>query len=268
MGFTIPNATTATVIDQSEPDSGDFVALGDRKTGVVSGCAVTAQSVNSTSVDVAAGEVLTNGAYKTIGSVSVDLGVGTSGSARFDLVVVNSAGTVTNRDGTSYGGSNPSFPPLQDGDVFLAAVYRAAGTGDVISSTRIIDKRVSTPSNVVRTGAGAPSNSLGNVGDIYVNTSISSNTGQSQVYIKSAASLWEPLAEYVGMGDTTGAGTLVLRGTNGNFSAGTITANLTGTATNVPWTGVTGRPTVGNVVIGTSASPTYTGTSGDIYIQV
>lgn len=42
------------------------------------------------------------------------------------------------------------------------------------------------------------------------------------------------------------ASTLVARDGSGNFSAGTITANLTGTATNasaVPWTGVTSTPT-------------------------
>lgn len=235
MGYTIPNATNASVIDQSEPDSGDFVALGNRKTGVISGCAVTAKTVNSTFVDIAAGEVISNGVYYTIGSTSLDLGSGTAGSARFDLVVVNSSGSVVNRDGSATAGSNPTFPTLTDGDVFLAAVYRAAGTSDVISSTRIIDKRITTPSNVVRSGTGAPDISLGNVGDIYVNTAISSSTGQSQVYLKSASNLWENLAEYYPM-STSGTSNVVLRDGSGNFSAGTITATtfsgaLSGNAT-------------------------------------
>jgi hypothetical protein len=37
--------------------------------------------------------------------------------------------------------------------------------------------------------------------------------------------------------------TIVSRDAGGNFSAGTITANLTGTATNAPWSGITGTPT-------------------------
>lgn len=268
MGFTIPNAPDASVIDQSEPDSGDFVALGNRKTGVISGCAVTAQSSPDQTVQIASGEVITNGVYRTINAVnSLAMGQGTAGSARFDLVVVNSSGSVVKRDGSATAGVNPTFPTLQEGDVLLAAVYRAAGTSDVISNTRITDKRVFTPSNVVRTGSGAPAGSLGNIGDIYVNTSVSSSTGQSQVYLKTDTNLWENLAEYVAVATANTANAIVQRDASGNFSAGTITANLTGTASAVPWTGVTGRPTVGNVTVGTSATPPA-GSAGDVYIQV
>jgi hypothetical protein len=273
MGFQIPNAPLASVIDQSEPDSGDFQALGDRKTGVISGCLVAANSTPDQTVTVANGEVISNGVFRTLvaGSgttTSLSLGQGTAGAARFDIVVINSTGTLTARTGTA--GSNPTFPTLEDGDVFLAAVYRASGTSDIISSTRIIDKRVITPSSMVRSGAltapNPPSSTLGNVGDIFVNTSVSSSTGQSQVYLKTTSSLWENLAEYVAMG-TSGTSNLVLRDSSGNFSAGTITANLTGTATAAPWTGITGRPTVGNVTVGTSPTPAG-GAAGDIYIQV
>lgn len=268
MGFTIPNAPNASVIDQSEPDSNDFVALGHRKTGVVSGCAVTAQTSPNQTVVVAAGEVISNGVYYTVGETTLAMSEGTASSARFDIVVVNSSGTVVKRDGSATAGVNPTFPALQDGDVFLAAVYRASGTADVISSTRITDKRVTTPSNTVRTGSGAPSNSLGNIGDIYVNTSLSSSVGQSQVYLKTGASLWENLSEYTTPVATTNtANSIVQRDASGNFSAGTITANLTGTASNVPWSGITGKPTVGNVTVGTSATPPA-GVAGDIYIQV
>lgn len=270
MGFQIPNAPLASVIDQSEPDSGDFQALGDRKTGVISGCLVAANSTPDQTVTVTNGEVISNGVFRTLvagsgSTTSLSLGQGTAGSARFDIVVINSAGVLTARTGTA--GSNPTFPTLEDGDVFLAAVYRASGTSDIITSTRIIDKRVITPSNAVRTGTGAPGSSLGTVGDIYINTSVSSSTGQSQVYIKTTSSLWENLAEYVAVSTTNTANNIVQRDGSGNFSAGTITANLTGTATAAPWTGITGRPTVGNVTVGTSATPSG-GSAGDIYIQV
>lgn len=194
MGFTIPNAPDASVTDQSEPDSGDFVALGDRKTGVISGCAVSAQGTADQTVQVAAGEVVSNGSYFTVSSnASLSLGQGSSSGVRFDIVVVDSSGALTVRTGTA--GSNPTFPALVSGDVFLASVYRTSGTASTISSTQIIDKRVITPSNTARVVASAPS-SGGNVGDVYVNSTASNITGQSQVWVKTGASLWENVAEF------------------------------------------------------------------------
>lgn len=194
MGYIIPNASSplASVLDQSEPDSGDFVALGDRKTGVVSGCAVTAQASPTAYVDVASGEVISNGFYYSVSSGSIDLTAGTAGSARFDIVVIDSSGTLTKRLGTA--GVNPTFADLQSGDVFLAAVYRAAGTSDTVTSSRIIDKRIFVPSNTARSGAVAPSG--GSVGDTYINTSVSSISGQSQYYVKTTSGAWENLAEF------------------------------------------------------------------------
>jgi len=227
MGFTIPNAPDASVIDQSEPDSGDFKALGDRKTGVVSGCAVSANTVNDQNVVVTDGEVISNGVFYTLtgsgGSTQLSLGLGTAGSARFDVVVINSSGALVARTGTA--GSNPTFPMLSDGDVFLAAVYRASGTTDVISNTRIIDKRVLTASSIVRSGSGAPSGTLGAVGDVYVNTAVSSSNGQSQFYVKTTSSSWENLAEYYPLATANTANTIVQRDSSGNFSAGTVTAS-------------------------------------------
>lgn len=266
MGYKIPNAPDASIIDQSEPDSGDFTALGDRTTGVISGCAVSSNSDQT--VTVAAGEVLSAGVYFPVVSTTLTMGLGTAGAARFDLVVISSTGVVTKRDGAATAGTNPTFPTLSDGDVFLAAVYRASGTTDIISSTRIIDKRISTLSNSVRSGSGTPSGTLGKIGDLYVNTALSSNSGQSQLWIKNTVSTWENIAEYT-VPETTlnTASTLVRRDASGNFAAGTITANLTGTASAAPWTGITGRPSVGNVTVGTSATPP-TGAAGDVYIQV
>lgn len=235
MGYTIPNAPDASVTDQSEPDSVDFVTLGNRSSGVVSGCAVTASSVADQNVVVASGEVLSNGTYFTVTGTTLALGQGSSTGPRFDLVVVTSSGTVFKREGTP--GSNPTFPALTAGDVLLAAVYRASGTSDVVTSTRIIDKSITQPSNTKRTGAGTPDNSLGAIGDIYINTAVSSNSGQSQVWLKTAAALWENLAEYtVPETALNTANTLVRRDGSGNFAATTITAstviaNVTGNLT-------------------------------------
>jgi len=194
MGFIIPNATTAPVIDQSEPDSGDFVALGDRKTGVVSGCLVEAQTSPDQTVKVASGEIISNGSYYTVSSnASLSLGQGSSSGPRFDLVVISSSGALTVREGTA--NSNPVFPTLTSGDVFLAAIYRTSGTASTVSSTQIIDKRVITPSNTARVVSSDPSTGV-NIGDIYVNSTASSVSGQSQVWVKTGASLWENVAEF------------------------------------------------------------------------
>lgn len=194
MGFYIPNAPDASVIDQSEPDSVDFTSLGDRKTGVVSGCVVTAQASPDQTVAVTAGEVIIDGTYYSVSAnLSLSVGSGSSTGPRFDLVVANSSGLAI-RTGTA--SANPVFPSLTSGDVVLAAIYRTSGTSSTIASSQVIDKRVVTPSNHARQGAGTPSNSLGSIGDLYVNTTTSTITGQSQLWVKTGASAWENVAEH------------------------------------------------------------------------
>lgn len=194
MGFTIPNAAAATIIDQSEPDSVDFQALGNRKTGVISGCAVTVSST-SQAVAVAAGEIFTDGVYKTVSATDpVSVGSGNASSPRFDLIVVAADGTPACRAGSA--GANPTFPSLTAGDVLLAAVYRGSGTGDAIDSTRLIDKRVFIMrSSTVYTGSGSPSGATGNVGDVYINTTAYTNSNQTQAWIKTGATTWENVAK-------------------------------------------------------------------------
>jgi hypothetical protein len=195
MGFYIPNAPDASALDQSEPDSVDFEALGNRKSGVISGCEVSAQSTANQTVQVTAGEVLTEGVYRTVSSsASLSVGLGSSAGPRFDLVVVTSAGALAVRTGTA--SANPTFPVLSSGDVLLAAVYRTSGTASTVGATQIIDKRIIMMSNDSRTGAGDPSGATGNIGDFYVNTTVTTLSGRSQLWVKTGASTWENLAEY------------------------------------------------------------------------
>jgi len=194
MGFYIPNAPDASVIDQSEPDSVDFTALGDRKTGIISGCVVTAQGTPDQTVSVTAGEIVTDGVYKSVSAnLTLSVGIGSSAGPRFDLVVVDSSGSLAVRTGTA--NSNPVFPVITVGDVILAAVYRTSGTSSTVASSQVIDKRIITPSNLMRTTSTAPSTG-GNVGDLYVNTTTSTITGQSQIWVKTGASSYENLAEH------------------------------------------------------------------------
>jgi hypothetical protein len=195
MGFYIPNAPDASVIDQSEPDSVDFAALGNRKSGVISGCEITAQVSPNQTVQVSAGEILTEGVYKTVSSSSnLSVGLGSSAGPRFDLVVATSTGALAVREGTA--GANPTFPTLSSGDVLLAAVYRTSGTASTVSGTQITDKRIFMMSNDARTGAGEPSGSVGSIGDFYINTTVTTLSGRSQLWVKTGASTWENLAEY------------------------------------------------------------------------
>ena len=275
-GFTIPNYSLAVsngAGDQAEPDSVDFQILGNNACALLydpalttGGGAVTGNA-SANSVTVSAYKVLSNGVpYSKTSSSTVSLDEG-GANPRFDLIVIpsNAVTTPTVRKGTE-DSTNPVFPALTDGDVVLAAIYRPAGTTTGYPAPAyVIDKRQFVPSNTVWQQTAAPISTDGVNGDLWIDTSATA-TGQSMLWIKRNGS-WENLAEYVALATANTPSTLVQRDASGNFSAGTITANLTGTATNVPWTGVTGRPTVGNVTVGTSSTPP-TGSAGDIYIQV
>lgn len=276
MGFTIPNYETAVaavngVGDQAEPDSVDFQVLGDNTCAVVYDASLTTNgqvTVSGTSytISVAPFKVISLGTYLTKGtSTSLTL---TSGGTnpRYDLVVVPTSGTPVIRVGTE-SATNPVFPALTAGDVLLASIYRPSGGAGSSEATagRITDKRTFILSNTTWLKTASPSASDGINGDLWIDTTATAN-GQSMLWIKRSGS-WENLAEYVPIATTNTVSTLVQRDASGNFSAGTITANLTGTATAVPWTGVTGKPTVGNVTVGTSATPP-SGSAGDVYIQV
>ena len=257
MGFYIPNAPDASVVDQAEPDSVDFVALGNRKSGVISGCEVTAQVSPNQTVQVTAGEILTEGVYKTVSSSSsLSVGLGSSAGPRFDLVVATSTGALAVREGTA--GANPTFPTLSSGDVLLAAVYRTSGTASTVSGTQITDKRIFMMSNDARTGAGEPSGSVGSIGDFYVNTTVTTITGRSQLWVKTGASTWENLAEYYA-----------------------ITPRSNGTSTDSPSVGDINNTieysTACNISIPTSSNANFpvgavitivkTGASGDVVVQ-
>ena len=68
MAFTIPNHADANSPFQAEPDSVDFdiLAAGYSGSGVISGCAVTAQGTPNMTVAVAAGIVSVAGARASV----------------------------------------------------------------------------------------------------------------------------------------------------------------------------------------------------------
>lgn len=146
-GFTIPNApdTDKSGLDQSEPDRLDFEILGNRRRGIVSGCAVTASS--GATVSVSSGTAYLDDAYYSVASSSsLTLTAAPTSGNRFDLVVARLATgtvTVTYITGTA-STTNPTFPTITTDDVVLAAIYRR--TNQSIVANDIIDKRTFVPS--------------------------------------------------------------------------------------------------------------------------
>ena len=155
MAFTILNKGSGLHDNQSEIDKVDIDILvaGLAGDGVVSGCAVTAQGVPDMTVAVAAGTVRIGGIEVTVTGGNVTIGAADATNPRFDLVVVNNAGTKSVVAGTAAaegGTPGPVFPAIPANSDVLAAVYVPAAD-TAIGSTQITDKRV-----VVRgEGAGA-----------------------------------------------------------------------------------------------------------------
>lgn len=147
--FTIPNQADAGHSSQSEIDKVDIdilvAALGGQ--GVVSGGAVTAQGSPDQTVAVAAGVARINGALVTVASGNVNMSAADVTNPRFDLVVVNDAGTKSAVDGVA--AASPIFPAIPANSVVLAAVRRAAND-NAIATAEIIDKRCGVANVIVQ----------------------------------------------------------------------------------------------------------------------
>lgn len=147
MAFTIPNlADVGEDAEQAEIDSKDIDILvqGINKTGVVSGCGVTAQGVPDMTVAVAAGEIayIDTAATVTGGNATIEAADGTN--ARFDLIMVTNAGALVNPtagNGKGTAAAEPVFPTIPANRVVLAVVLIPA-LDAAIGAGQIVDKRV------------------------------------------------------------------------------------------------------------------------------
>ena len=239
MGFTVPNATDYSAnliasLDQAEPDALDFEVLGHRSDAVISGgdiVSVTTAAGNNPAaylnVQLSTVEVRINGDYGTITGSTVIIPLApTTTDARFDLICAyNNGGTfqfavVT---GTT-SATNPVFPNLPSSQIPLYAVYVKNTFNQTYTTELLVDKRVISPSSSARKGSGVPSGSSGVVGDTFVTSTTTSNTGQSQVYVKTGATTWTNLAQYVQTLSTNTANSIVYRDASGDFAAGAVTA--------------------------------------------
>lgn len=146
MANNIPNSATAGVNAasfevQARPDQGDsdVWASGWQRTGVLSGCAVTAHG-GTMSVDVSAGLNLVVGNALAITAVSaLTIGTADATNARTDLVCVNDSGVVSVTAGAA--AVQPYWPSVPANSSVLATIYVPA-TVTAITSGMIRDKRV------------------------------------------------------------------------------------------------------------------------------
>jgi hypothetical protein len=146
MSFTIPNYANATTYpEQSRPDSLDFsfLASGTAGVGVISGCAVDAQSTPDMTLAVGAGMVRTGaGVQITVSAGNVTVTTAHASLARWDLVVVSSAGAKSVVAGTA--NSTPQLP--DPGTAVAICAILVPPTVTAITNTMLVDKRVTQAS--------------------------------------------------------------------------------------------------------------------------
>ncbi len=146
MPLQIPNTPDATFPAQAGVDSRDIdiIVAGHDRTGVVAGCAVTAQGSPDMTVAVAAGVVRVTGRQVAVTAGNVTATTAHATNPRHDLVVVNAAGTKSVVAGTAAAitsTAEPTFPTIPADSVVLAAVYVPAAV-TAINTNQIIDKRI------------------------------------------------------------------------------------------------------------------------------
>lgn len=139
--FNIPNAADAEDVSQAQPDSRDFhdiIAQAFAGTGVVTGCAVTAQGAPNMTVAVAAGSVSVAGVITAVTGGNVTIIAADATNPRFDLICVDNTGAKSSISG--FAAAAPVFPDPA-GKVVLASVRVPAGAAS-INSSKIVDKRL------------------------------------------------------------------------------------------------------------------------------
>jgi hypothetical protein len=140
MPFTIPGASGA-YLSQRAPGKTDFdiLAAGYARTGVRTGCAVTAQATPNMTTAVAGGTIEVAGAVVLVTGGNVTHVAADATNPRRDLVVVNGSGVKSVVAGVA--AVAPVLPALPAASVALAAVEVPA-TATAVTAPMITDKRV------------------------------------------------------------------------------------------------------------------------------
>ena len=209
MALIVPNATATgssnkySNINQAEPDSVDFEALGNTLNYIRSGGGITVSG--GTLVSVAAGVAIINGVPYSFSAGSFSPPV--AAQTRFDLIVVRLAGstaTLTLVSGAE-NDTNPTLPqstntlasgtsPLVGSnyypstDALIATVYRIpSGT---LTDANIVDKRIINSAPVTYASASVPTS---NAKDVIGDTVISGGV----TYVKTTSGAWSALSTTV-----------------------------------------------------------------------
>jgi len=204
MALIVPNATATgssnkySSINQAEPDSVDFEALGNTLNYIRSGGGASVGSSNA--LTAASGVAVIQGVPYTFATGTFTGAV--SGSTRFDLLVARLTGasvSVALLSGEN-DGVNPTLPQskstLASGvpstsanydpatDALLATVYTVTATP--LSSASIVDKRIISTAPVTYAVSAVPSS---NAKDVIGDTAVFNGAS----YIKNTASTWAKL---------------------------------------------------------------------------
>lgn len=146
MPFTVPNTADAAYSPQAGLDSGDLamLAAAPAVTGVVSGCAVTAQATANMTVAVGSGVARIGGRKVVVTGGNVTITTANATLPRHDLITVDANGALAAVAGTAAAvtaSSEPVFAAIPAAQLPLAVVYVPAGD-TAINANQITDKRV------------------------------------------------------------------------------------------------------------------------------
>jgi hypothetical protein len=141
MPFRIPNQADAGTAAQSAIDSVDFdiIAAALNGRGVVSGCAPTAQGTPDMTVAIAVGVVVVDGVRVAVAGANGTISTADTTNPRFDLISINSSGTIVVTAGTA--AARPVFPAVPANSAALATVHVPAND-TAIQTAQIVDKRM------------------------------------------------------------------------------------------------------------------------------
>lgn len=132
-GFLIPNAGDVSNPRMAEPDRIDFNTLAHARWGVLEGCLVTVSGLTAL---ISPGLAIVNSTLVTVPNQSISIGSG-GNQDRFDLIVVNEAGTALTVVGAY--DNDPVFPDPPIGVTVLAAIFAPSSASNL--SDNVIDKR-------------------------------------------------------------------------------------------------------------------------------
>jgi microcystin-dependent protein len=146
--YSVPNAPSVAYLDQAEPDDFDYQALGNRRTGILSGGDVSALGTPGKSVQVSGGIALIKDIPVRFNAGTVAVADG-GGTPRFDIIAVSNQGVLVNLAGAS--SANALYAGF-DFDTYcpLGSVYMPPGATSVLGNY-VAPKSTAMPSNFVRT---------------------------------------------------------------------------------------------------------------------